>query len=339
MVSTKSGVVYFTMKGGWSKYLRYLPAAASLAGSAYRAYRAIRGNGYRSRPALRRRRFVRRVRGPTRRKVFRRRTFKRGKRRSVIPLGHSFNMNPNNWQMLKMKNITEVSLSWTLITGGAVSTTPKRIQTTHTNWMPRPATHELQEAIWNTYYHKLLTKFRYAIKDMRMFIETVSTYDAIGTAAATTQVTIDEPKEWVLWYWRQLNEGATDPPQANDESRYTRKVLRSMDSVITGFVPLNNKRAKMITDPYAIAFEKSTGLYDNMDQYLLLSDNYTPVNRSNNSTSVPCGDIWCMPDDPYPNSYYAPDTTTKLKERRVNITIEFDIHTFATWKLLKPITL
>lgn len=245
-------------------------------------------------------------------------------------------MNPNRFQILKFKNVSEVNFEWNLSTGGTVTTTPLRCQTSHTNWMPAPGNNDLQEAIWNNYLHHLLVKYRYRIRSMRLFANTLSTVTStsLTTPVNTVTETQEELKDWVIWYWRQLNEGDATPPNANNEERYSRLRMRGQNSSISGFVPLNTKRAAMITGTYSDNFGNATGNIKNMDNYLQTSNNYTPVNLSGNTSSVPCGDVWIMPDDPYPLSYY--EATTTVKNRQVKFTLMCDIETYATWKCLKP---
>lgn len=229
-------------------------------------------------------------------------------------------------------------MTWSMSSGALTATTPKRIQTSHTNWMPKPGNNDLQEAIWDNYLHHLLVKYRYRLRSMRLFINTISTLASAGvpTTVNTVTETQEELKDWIIWYWRQLNEGDSNPPDANNEERYTRKRMSGQNSSISGFVPLNNKRAHMVTGKYQDLFNSTNGTCVNMDNYLSLTKNFTPVNTSDNTTSVPCGDIWIMPDDPYPTTYYATDS--RIKDRVVEMTLMLDVETYSTWKCVKPRT-
>ena len=111
-------------------------------------------------------------------------------------------MNPYGKRTLKFKNTTEISLRWSFNSATTVAT-PVRVQNMHTQWMPPPGTHELQEAIFSNYFHKKLKKYTWKMANLRVFIETTTTLPAVGTAPAVTDTQLVEMPEWVFWYWRQ----------------------------------------------------------------------------------------------------------------------------------------
>ena len=242
-------------------------------------------------------------------------------------------MNPTGSMALRFKNVTEVSSSWTLNNNSTPTTTPYRIQSMHDSWMPPPSTHELQEAIWNAYTHKKLIKYTWKMTNFRFLIETRTTMPAVGSAPPVTDVQLSEPKEWVLWYWRQQTESDTTPPAANDESRYTKFCIKDCKSHIWGKFPTSYRRMNYVNDSYNTCFNSVTGTYANLDTYLNSVANVSyglPQGVSN----MPNPDVHIMPDDPYPTGVYSESGVT----RAVQMTVMFDVYSYTTWSLIKPVT-
>lgn len=243
-------------------------------------------------------------------------------------------MNPYGTRSLRFKNITEIN--WKIdLSYGTTQTSPNRIQTIHTNWMAPPGTNEVQEAIFNNYQHKKLKSFSWKLDNWRMFIETRTTVAAIGSAPATTDVQIVEAPNWVYWYWRQQTETNTTPPAAGDESRFTRFIARNPKSKIWGRIPIAYNRMDWVTGTYRSLFSTSPSTpFTNLDNYLKALGNTSYQYSATDSSGMPCSDIHIMPDDPYPTTFY-PNPTTGTT-RTVSLHIVVDMHTYTSWKLMKP---
>lgn len=242
-------------------------------------------------------------------------------------------MSSTGTRTLRFKNVTEVQFSYTL-NFGSTGTTPQRLQTMHTKWMSDPGTNEVQEAIFDKYLHKKLAKFTWNLRNFRLFIETRTTVATIGTAPPVTDIQIVEAPRWVYWYWRQQTEYNANPPAAQDEGRYTRFVCNGPNSKIYGKVPFPYKNMQWVNGLYANLFNPTSGLYPNLDTYLQDTDG--AIYGSKTTSGVPVADIHIMPDDPYPSTFF-PNPTTGTT-RTVILHIQFDQTTYATWKLLRPVT-
>lgn len=243
-------------------------------------------------------------------------------------------MNPYGKRTLKFKNISEISLQWTF-KAGTTAATPLRIQTMHNNWMPGPGTNEVQEAIWNNYYHKKLKKFTWKISNFRVFIETTTTLPAVGTAPPVTDTQIVEMPEWVFWYWRQQTEANAIPPATDDEGRYVKFCKTNCHSKIWGKLPISANKTNWISENYNNSFRLGTtgaGVYTNMDNYLS-AVGATMYGPGVSASNVACADIHLMPDDPYPAAIYSSPAGVT---RTVTFNVNCDVHTYTTWNLLKP---
>lgn len=247
-----------------------------------------------------------------------------------------FNMSPLGRRLVRFKDITEITYGWKLTNAGTV-TSPQRIQNMHSKWMAPPKTNETPEALFDSYKYKRLKKYSYKITNFRIFLETITTTKASGSpmnAPAVTDTQIAELNDWVFWYWRLLASGNTQPPAKEDESRYTKFCRKNCQSAIRGYVPLPSKTMAWINEDYTTAFNTTSGTYNNLDNYLgtvIHSGTYGPVTGAGN---VPSPDIFIMPDDPYPSSFF-PGAGGTI-ERIVNLTVVADVQKYATWELKCP---
>lgn len=233
--------------------------------------------------------------------------------------------------MVRFKNITE--LNWTYnLAFGSTGTQPVRIQSMHTSWMAPPGTNEVQEAIFNNYQHKKLAKYSWKIDNWRMFIETRTTLPAVGNAPPVTDISIVEAPNWVYWYWRQQTEANATPPAAGDESRYTKFLARHPKAAVWGKLPISYKRMNWFTGTYRTLFTPSAS-WANLDNYLKDMGQMT-YDTTGTASAMPCADIWVMPDDPYPQTFY-PNPNTNLV-RTVQLHVVADMHTYASFKCMKP---
>lgn len=245
-------------------------------------------------------------------------------------------MNPYGGRTLCFHNVTEVDISWNL-NSTTTATQPTRIQTMHTSWMAKPGTNEIQEAIWNSYEHKILKSYSWKIDNMRLFIETTTVIPATSPQTVpTTDTQIVEMPEWVIWYWRQQTESETTPPTSVDEGRFSKVCLKNCHSKIWGKVPVSCRNATM--DSYSTAFATTSGSWINLDNYLAQHMNRSYDNNMSsgvpNASGMPCPDIWVMPDDPYPAAAYTAGGVT----RTVRLYMTMDVHSYARWNLFKPQT-
>lgn len=318
-----------------------MPAAASLAGSAMRAYYALRGRPVRAKFRAGRRVPARRMRAVFRRRPVRRVARRRrrilNKRRARMPLvSPGFQMSLTNVAYLRFKNVTEQQVIWNLANNSAVA--QPAVVNPATEWMAHPGTNNLQESVWDKFWSKMLVKFNWKIKNIRVWISVTTTIDSTGTGASvTTTNEVTNPKEWVLWYYRQLTSGTAEHPPASEEGRFTRTVVRGANSSIWGSIPLRPNTARYIIENYETSFKASTGTYVSLQDYLFKSRNYTPSNVTEDATSTPSQNIWIMPDDPFPSDFYKPNATTLVKFRNVQVNMVFDCYQYATWKLLRNV--
>ncbi|AXH74045.1 MAG: putative capsid protein [Circoviridae sp.] len=266
----------------------------------------------------------------------RRKSSRKASRRGRARRRGLFNMSPIGCRKLRIKNVNEIQYSWDL-NNSTPATLPKRMQEMHTQWMAPPGTNELQEAIFDRYQYKKLFKYSWKLSNFRVFLQTVTKTKASADvqAPAVTDTQITELPDWVFWYWRMCVSGNAFPPAAGDESRYSKFCRKSCFSSIKGFVGIPSHTNAWTLDSYETSFKTSGGSYNNLDTYLaavIHSGTYGP----NTSTgSVPSPDIYIMPDDPYPSTYY-PATGDVV--RTAKITIVADMTTYSTWKLKMPKT-
>jgi hypothetical protein len=286
------------------------------------------------------------VRAATRLRASRSRTVTKRKRRVRAKAGSGygkrrrskFNMNPIGSRILRFKNVTEVYWTWKLDATNP-TTTPKRVQAMHTNWMSLPGTNDVQEAVFDNYLYKQLTKFSWRISNLRVFMETSTTTKSISlsgtpaeTAPAATDIQVQELPDWVFWYWRMLVSGNTTNPPADHESRFTKFCKKDCHSAIRGYVPIDTRRSTWISGTYNDTF-KEGGSLRNLDTYQSSTLN-TSYGIAESATTVCSPDIYVMPDDPFPSSFY-PKPGGSVS-RTVEITVMADIYTYSTWRLKSP---
>lgn len=273
--------------------------------------------------------------------VRRRRVSRKARNRTRKRRRAAFNMNSYSTRTLRFKNLQEVSYTWDLNSTTA-TTAPVRVQTMHTQWMPPPNTHELQEAIFNNYRYKRLHKYFGKITNIRLFLETTTTVksQSVGspaqTAPATTDIQIAELHDWVFWYWRMIVSGNNAPPAKDDESRYTKFCRKNCYSSIKSYVPFSPKDVTWASANYDTMFATTNGTAVNLDNYLkdFLKAGY--FSDAPATTTMPSADLWIMPDDPYPTSFYPP--VTSATTRSAKLVVLADVVSYSTWKLRCPRT-
>jgi hypothetical protein len=246
-------------------------------------------------------------------------------------------MSPLSSRLLRFKEVNEITATWKL-TNTEPTTNPLRVQNMHSVWMSPPGTNELQEAIWNSYrYHKLM-KYTWKMANMRVFLETVTVTKATGSplnAPAVTDTQIVELKDWVFWYWRMLVSGNTNPPDKNDEGRYTKFCRRDCNSSIRGYVPIPSKTEAWMQGSYGSHFA-SNAPDANLDVFLnsyLKAGTYGP---NTSTATVPSPDLYIMPDDPYPKTFF-PAPGGEI-QRIVTLSVVADVYKYTTWKCKCPLT-
>ena len=57
-------------------------------------------------------------------------------------------------RLLKIKNLTETTLSWDFFSPGSTTSQPVRIQVGHQNWIPNPTNLTVKEALFDSYVSK-----------------------------------------------------------------------------------------------------------------------------------------------------------------------------------------
>lgn len=308
---------------GWRNYAS---AAASAAMTGYRYYKAMQPRKSIHRRLTTRMRYRRsRTKTITRRK---RRPALRFRRRGGNRT-RKFNMNGPVSRIIRFKNITEATISYTL-SSSAPTTAPVRIQTGHTDWMAPPGTNPMPEALWDQYYAHKLLRYSWKMTNFRIFIETRTTMPAVGSAPAVTDVQISEVPEWTFWYWRQRTEQNPTPPSASDESMMVKFVKRHCRSHIWGKVPCA-KNTRWLDGRYSVEFDRTTGTYKNMDTFLK-DVGFSAYGITETESNMPCADIHLMPDDPFPSTFYSETGVTRV----VKMTIMYDYHSYATWNAYNP---
>lgn len=263
------------------------------------------------------------------RTVTRRRSRKRRLRTSLRARRRAqWNMNGPGRQVLRFKNVNEISFGWKL-SFAQPATQPVQISAANDEWMSQPGTNDRQEAIWNTYNFKKLRSLRWRLTNIRIFMEVTTTLPAVGTAPPVTDIQVTEVPEWVFWYWRMLSSGNTFPPASNHESRYSRMCKKNCNSSISGFVPINYKKMNWITSTYS-AF--ATGQpYASLKQYFSDVGNGWMSALAEDANHVWSPNIYIMADDPFPANFY-PNPTAGVT-RTVQLTVLADMITYATWSL------
>lgn len=242
-------------------------------------------------------------------------------------------MNPTGTKTLRFKNVTEVQFSWQL-KSGATTTTPKLVSACSDNWMAPSGTNEGQEAVFDSYVSKKLVRYTWKLSNFRVFIQTTTTQPAVGTAPPVTDVQVTEMPEWVFWYYRlQTMINADKPPANTDEGRYTKFCKSNCHSKIWGSTPIPYRRMDWYAGTYANAFQTTTGKYLKLEAWMNAfgAMNY---NYPSGVDGMPTPDIYLLPDDPYPSSAFNTTGVTRV----VDIWVLADLHSYSTWKLLKPVT-
>lgn len=264
-----------------------------------------------------------------------RRAGRKGRNRYRKARRSRFKMSVPGYRLVRFKNVVELNTKWDFAYGNTASS-PLRIQAGHTKWMGPSGTNPLQEAIFNSFNYKKLVKYTYSLTNLRVFLETRTTTKQQGAGAtivpAVTDVQITELPDWVFWYWRQIVSGNVTPPDKNDESQFTKFCKKNCYSAIRGFVPVTSHTNNWVTDNYAAAFGVGTtaGKYSNLDTYLQNANTTGNFGVPPGATTQFSPDIWVMPDDPYPPSFYPP--STDIVTRTSQIVVMADLCCYTTWK-------
>jgi len=251
----------------------------------------------------------------------------RGRRNSL------FRMTFPSPKLIGFKNVVEIAIDWDL-TKTITATGPKVVTGPSVAWMAPPGTNEFQEAMWNATVYRKLKSVTYRFNNIRTFITTTTTLPAQGSAPPVTDTQTVEMPEWVFWYYKNMVDKEATPPNANDESRYTKLCKKNCYSGIWGKVPLNYKKMSWVTGSYATNFTKESR-NTVLENYLadhgatVYGLGTTPTIDITNRVST--GTFWIMPDDPYPSSFYTDSTIT----RTVRISVVADCTTYTKWKIFK----
>jgi hypothetical protein len=235
-------------------------------------------------------------------------------------------------RLLKIKNLTETTLSWDFFSPGSTTSQPSRIQVGHQNWIPNPTNLTVKEALFDSYVSKKLLKFTYKYTNWRILLNTRQTAPAQvttgGTAPAATTTATTVLTKWPIFYWRMGSENQATTPPAGAEARFTQKMITPTAS-IWGKVPVNSARMNGFTGSYNDLYTQ----FGNSDTYLnAFGNNGSDANGgalAPGNMYVP--DIYIMPDDPYPSSWFTLFNGTAS----ANISIMCDVICYTTWALRK----
>lgn len=277
-------------------------------------------------PRLRLKRRTGSYQGFSKRKSRRRRVRRRTGRRGL------FNMSSPGIKTLRLHNVTESSMSWTLNAATPV-TGPLVNNTIEQNWVPPQANIVLQESIWDSYLSHKLLKLTWKLDNFRVFVTTQVTVPAVGAAPATTDTQTVEMKEWKFWYWRKAISSYNTPPSNDAEEQYSSFCHKDCHDGIWGTVKPNTSKLQWDTRQYAAFHNAYTGsTLNNLPAFLFDHDD--------NSAGIPSSpglmkssSVYILPDDPYPNSFYSHNGTTTV----VTFTVMFDCHSYTTWSCRKAL--